>query len=217
MMLRLAADLPDRDDAREWAERELEKAVYRESEPTLFDRVARAIGDFLASLFNPQIGGATWSPVWTIVIVAILVAMIVVAFIIWGAPRGDHRAHRIPSSTVFDDDERSASDLRAAADAMMREGRWDDAVVLRFRAIARSAEERGVLMAPPGMTAQAFASAAASPFPDHRDELRAAAGTFDDVRYLRRPASAEAAERITALDRAVADTRPARTPEAAFS
>ena len=61
-MIRLVAVLPDPDEARDWAERELERAAYREAEPTLFDRVAQAIGQFFIDLFNPQLGARRGAP-----------------------------------------------------------------------------------------------------------------------------------------------------------
>ncbi|WP_110588523.1 DUF4129 domain-containing protein [Microbacterium suaedae] len=217
MITRPTAVLPDRDEAREWAERELDKAVYREAEPTLFDRVAQQIGEFFQSLFNPQLGGAAWSPVWTAIIVAVLVGAIVVAFVIWGMPRGEGRTRSRSSARLFDADERTAAELRQAASAARGREDWEEAIVLRYRAIARGLDERGILHGPPGMTARTFSRVAAEYFPPHAAELRSAADAFDDVRYLREPGSAEAAERVAALDDAVAGARPAKAPEAAFA
>ncbi|WP_156762223.1 DUF4129 domain-containing protein [Microbacterium karelineae] len=216
MIARLAA-LPDRDEAREWAERELEKQIYREAEPTLFDRVAQRIGEFFQSLFNPQIDGAGWSPVWTAIIVAVLVAGIVVAFVIWGMPRGEGRSRARASTDLFDADERSAAELRAASTAARDRGDWDEAIILRYRAIARGIDERGLLHGPPGMTARTFAVSAAGYFPAHAAGLDAAAGMFDDVRYLRRPGTAEAAASVADLDDTIASARPAKAAEAAFA
>ncbi|WP_221585395.1 DUF4129 domain-containing protein [Microbacterium sp. G2-8] len=217
MILRVLTALPDRDDAREWAEQELSDPAYREAEPTLFDRVAQAIGDVIANLFTPQIGGAEWSPLWTIVIVAIAVAAIVVAFVIWGLPRGERRHASRPSAELFDDDARSAAELRTDADAAAAREDWDAAVVLRFRAIARGIDERGVLFAPPGMTARAFSEAAREYFPPHASDLAAAASRFDDVRYLRRRATRETAQQLAGLDRALASARPAKAAQAVFT
>lgn len=216
-MIRLLDALPDPDEAREWAERELEKAAYREAEPTLFDRVAQAIGQFFIDLFNPQLGGAAWSPIWTVVIVAVIVAAIVVAFVIWGAPRGEHRTRRAASAGVFDADERTAEELRRAARAAADSGDWDGSIVLRFRAVARALDERGIIHAPPGMTAHAFVTAARDFFPNHAADLIAAGSVFDDVRYLRRPGTQAAVERIAALDESLRSARPAKVAEAAFS
>ena len=45
---------PDGDEARRWAEQELADPVYAEAEPTMFDRIARAIGDFIGGLFSAE-------------------------------------------------------------------------------------------------------------------------------------------------------------------
>lgn len=216
-MIRPGMALPDADEAREWAERELEKAEYREAEPTLFDRAARAIGQFFIDLFNPDTTGAAWSPIWTVLIVVIIVAAIVVAFVIWGAPRGDHRAPRASSAAVFDADERTADELRLAARTAAESEDWDAAIILRFRAVARALDERGIIHAPPGMTAHAFAAAAQEYFPEQAGDLTAAGRDFDDVRYLRRAGTRAAAQRLASLDSAIAASRPAKIAEAAFS
>ena len=62
---------PDADEARDWAERELADPVYDIAEPTPFDRIARAIGDFFASLFNPEVSGA-WGSTFALVAVVTL-------------------------------------------------------------------------------------------------------------------------------------------------
>ena len=62
-MLRVSARLadavppltPDGDEARRWAEDELADPAYDIAEPTPIDRIARAIGDFIASLLNPDL------------------------------------------------------------------------------------------------------------------------------------------------------------------
>ncbi|MFC3398508.1 DUF4129 domain-containing protein [Microbacterium amylolyticum] len=211
----LAALLTGSDEARERAERELQKPIYAETEPTLFDRVAQTIGDAISSLLNPQIGGAQWSTIWTVIIVGLIVAGVVVALVIWGLPRGEHR--RAPGSAdVFADDGRSARDLRQATRAAMERSDWDEVVILGFRALARGLEERGIVTAPPGTTARTLAARAATAFSDRSEDLRAAAATFDDVRYLRRAAQQDVALQVVALDESIARTRPSATAEAMF-
>lgn len=211
------AALPDPDEARERAEEELSKAVYQATEPTLFDKVAKQIGEFISDLLSPNLSGGQFSPVWAVVIVAIVLGGVVLAFVIWGRPRGEHRARTAASAAVFDDDTASASELRALADAASRAGEWDEAIVLRFRAIARGLDERGILHAPPGMTARTLADEARSFFPDAADELVRSAALFDDVRYLRRHGSADAARALEALDTRISATKPAVTARAAFA
>lgn len=211
------SNLPDADEAREWAEEELGKAVYQVTEPTLFDKVSRAIGEFIQNLLNPSLSGGAFSPIWAVIIVAIVLGGIVLAFVIWGRPRGDHRTGSGGSAAVFDDDALSAAELRTAAAAASARGDWDEAIVMRTRALARGLDERGILHAPPGMTARALAGDAGVFFPDLAEELARSAALFDDVRYLRRHGSPESARGLDELEARVAAATPAVAARAAFA
>jgi len=200
---------PGPDEAREWAERELADPVYDAAEPTLIDRIAQAIAEFLDRLFGAQVGGE-WSPLLTIVVLLVLAALVVIGILIWGRPRSAHRVDRGSSLLFGDDETRSAAELRASAEAHAAAGRWDEAVVERYRALARGLEERDVVDALPGTTAQALAARAGEFFPAQAAALHAGAGAFDDVRYLRRRGSAETYAAVAAVDDEIARTRPAR-------
>ncbi|GGH37675.1 DUF4129 domain-containing protein [Microbacterium album] len=211
-MIRAAIPLlPDGDEAREWAERELADPVYDAAQPTPLDRAARAIAEFIGDLLSPR-GDIEWSPVLAVAAVLLVAGLLVTAFLIWGRPR---LAHRTESSALLfgEAESRSAAQLRAAAEESARSGDWDGAIVARFRALARSLEERGILEAPPGTTAQGLAARAGRPFPDRAHELQAAARSFDDVRYLRRRGTAEVYSAVVAVDEAIARSVPAHAPE----
>ncbi|WP_345801918.1 DUF4129 domain-containing protein [Microbacterium sp. AZCO] len=198
---------PDGDEARRWAEEELAKPVYAQAEPTLFDRVARAVGDFFSQLFSTELTGG-WGSTFAIVAAVIVAILILAAFLVWGVPRATHRS-RIAVAELFGESEgRPAAELRAAAEAHASRGEWDAAIVLRFRALARGLAERGVVETPPGATVHGFARQAARAFPASAIDLEEAAGAFDDVRYLRRPGTAELYRRVAAVDAAVAGARP---------
>lgn len=200
---------PDGDEARRWAERELADPAYDAAQPTALDRIARAIGDFFASLFSTQLGG-DWGP-WVSIVAAVLVVLVIVAaFLIWGVPRATGRA-RATAELFGADEQRSAAELRRDAASRAAKGDWDAAIVLRFRALARGLIERGAVDTPPGATVHAFARAAARAFPAHADALEAAAAAFDDVRYLRRPGTEELYRRIAAVDDLVTAARPQLT------
>ena len=94
--------------------------------------------------------------------------------------------------------------IKTAADA----GRWDEALILRFRALARGLAERGAVSTPPGATVHAFARSAGCVFPAAADELESAASAFDDVRYLRRPGSRDDYEQLRRLDEQLMAARP---------
>lgn len=199
---------PDGDEARRWAEDELAKSVYDVAEPTPLDRIARAIGDFVASLLNPDLSGG-WGTTFALVAAIVVVIVIVAAFLVWGVPRASRRAAARPPLLFGEPEERSAADLRAAADERARASDWDAAIVLRFRALARGCLERGVVDPPPGATVHAFARAAAHAFPPFAGRLEDAATAFDDVRYLRRPGTGELYRLVASVDDAVAAARPA--------
>lgn len=198
---------PDGDEARRWAETELSDPAYDIAEPTVLDRIAQAVGDFIANLFSTELSGG-WGSLVAIIGAGIVIALIVVAFAVWGVPRSSRRA-RATSVALFGEAEvRSASELRAAAASAARREDWDEAIVLHFRALARGCVERGVVDTPPGATVHAFARAAARAFPALGGRLEAAAAAFDDVRYLRRPGTAELYRLVADTDAAVVAARP---------
>ena len=199
---------PDEDEARRWAEQELSEPVYDIAEPTPFDRLARAIADFFAWLFNPDVSGG-WGSTFAVVIAGVVVVVIVAAFLIWGMPRINRRAAPRRDALFGEAEHRSAAELRAAAAERARAGDWDAAIVLRFRAMARGCLERGVVDPPPGATVHGFARAAAGAFPALASRLETAASAFDDVRYLRRPGTAELYDLVSSVDDEVSAARPA--------
>lgn len=200
--------LPDPDQAREWAEKEFADPAYQAAEPTLIDRASRAVARFVNDLLQvPQTDG--WGPAVLVVLGVLVVAAIVVGILIWGRPRTSVRAAPAARALFDDDDTRSADELRAEAEAAAQRDAWDDAVVLRFRAVARGLAERGLVDPPPGATVRAFARAASDALPALSAGLEAAATTFDDVRYLRRPGTRERYALIVDLDDAAVRARPA--------
>lgn len=198
---------PDGDQARRWAETELSDPVYDIAEPTLLDRIAQAVGEFFDNLFSTELTGG-WGSLVAIVAAGIVIAVIAIAFAVWGVPRSNRRARAVGGMLFGEEEGRSAAELRAAAAAAARRGDWDEAVVLQFRALARGCLERGVVDTPPGATVHAFARAAARVFPQLADRLEAAATAFDDVRYLRRPGTPELHRLVAEVDAAVVAARP---------
>ena len=203
--------VPDGDEARDWAERELSDPVYRIAEPTFFDRAARAVGEFIANLFSAQAPGE-WGGPLAVVAILLVVGVVVAAFLVWGMPRSTRRGAP-PARLLFGEDEgHSADELRREAASHASREEWDAAVVLRFRALARGAAERGVVDTPPGATVHAFAREAARSFPGQGVALASAAAAFDDVRYLRRPGTRDVYALVSRADDAVAAARPATEP-----
>ncbi len=193
-----------RDPAREAARRELSKRMYHENDPSWFQRALNAFWDWIDELFNRA---STATPGGTLGLIVIIVAVLAVLGALWwrlGTPR------RLPASApaLFDDRPRSAADHRAAADAHAAQGHWNQAVQERMRAIVRALEERALLDARPGRTADEAATEAGRALPDHSGRLRAAARDFDDVTYGGRPGTEQSYRRLTELDRDLERSKP---------
>lgn len=200
-MIRPFDDLfvPDGDEARRWAEEELANPRYADAKPTWFDLVARDIGRFLADLFTSD-NGANVGPWALIIVTAIIIGALITALIIWGRPRSSRAVRRTRTDLLGESDDRSAAQLRADAERSARDGDWDTATVLRYRAIARGLLERDLIDPAPGATAQSIAREASAVFADEAGAMRRAAVSFDDVRYLRHPATEESYRELAATD-----------------
>lgn len=192
---------PTSAQAREWLEAELRKGVYRE-DPSLLERLwdwaSRALAGTTAE------GGL---PAWTIWL-AVLVGVAVVALVVARSVRAERRMTGPRRAGVLDGPVRPAAEHRAAAKAALAAGDADTAVLEGYRAIARSAVERTLLDDLPGRTAHEVSVALFPVFPPYAGSLAFAADTFDAVRYGRRPASADAARAVIALDDDVSQARP---------
>ncbi|BDI21687.1 DUF4129 domain-containing protein [Herbiconiux sp. L3-i23] len=196
---------PDGDEGRRLLSDELAKPVYQEAKPTLFDLISQAIGDWLASLFAGA-GGAPGA-VGLVILVGIVVALVVVAFLVFGRPRLERRGAG-PSALFGEHDTRDAAELTRSAEAAARAGDYTTAIAEMFRALARQLQERTLVDVTPGTTAGGFARSASIVFPDSAARLRAASAAFDDVRYLGRSGDADGFERMASLRRDLATARP---------
>lgn len=200
---------PDADEARRWLESELAKPEYHGG-PSLLERAI----DWVNGLFSdvPSLGiPGIWA---ALAIVGVLAALVVVAFVVTGPVR--RRAQSATIGTVLDaDDTRTAAELRKAADAAAAQGDWGLAVIERFRALARSLEERAILDERPGRTADEFAVDATPRFEALGADLVAAATLFDGVCYGSREARAGDDAVLRAVDQRLTATRPlaARQPQ----
>jgi hypothetical protein len=197
---------PDPPEARDWLIDELAKPVYQAAQPTLFDRIAKAIADWLASL---QFGDIQGPPALGFgVIIALVVVGLVVAFLIFGVPRLNRRS-AVAGSLFGDDDDRTAVRMREDAEEAAARGDFSAAIAEMFRAIARGLAERTIVTTTPGTTARDFARRAGLVFPDLADSLVESAAAFDDVRYLGRDGTHERYRDMASLERSLRAARPA--------
>lgn len=209
-----AADVfvPDGDEARRRAQEELAKPEYQAAKPNWFDQLAADVADWFFGLFDGDGTGAV-APLALTMITIVVVAAVVVALLVWGRPRAS-RAMRGRADLLGEKDDRSAAQLRTDAERRAREGDWDGAVVLRFRALARGLLERDLIDPAPGATAQGIAREAAPALPQLTQTLHEAATLFDAVRYLGAPASEADYRTLAAADDRVRNTAPRLTADA---
>jgi hypothetical protein len=203
--------VPDGDEARRWAEKELADPRYADAKPTWFDLFARDVLRFLGDLFSSD-GSGSVGPVALIVVCVVIVAALVTALVVWGRPRAPRTVRAPRADLLGADDDRSAAELRADAERSARAGDWDSATVLRFRALARGLLERDLIDPAPGATAQAIAREIGTVFPAEAAAVRSAALSFDDVRYLRHPSTAESYAQLAATDDRLASLRLEAVP-----
>jgi Domain of unknown function (DUF4129) len=207
LLARVPVDV-GRDQGRTAAVHELLHPIYHRDDPTLYDRLRNW---FLQQLGRLVVRAAERTPGdgWGLLLIVSVIAALV-ALALWrrGAPA---RSRPSDERALFHDDDRSAAELRAAADRAAAAGLWDLALQERFRAVIRGLEERTIVDRRPGWTAAEASSAAARQLPTLAGELAAAALAFDGVTYGARHADAAAETRVRELDRAARATTPRRS------
>jgi hypothetical protein len=196
---------PNSAEARQQLAHELAKAGYQSAKPTLIQLIEKALSDWFASIRPFGVAGVGDS--LGLVIVILLIAALAVGFLIFGVPRLNRRARSV-GSLFGDEDERDSVTLRRAAEAAAAAGDYATAIAEEFRAIARGLSERTVVVTFPGTTAHGFAERAALSFPASSAALRAAADSFDGVRYLSASGSEAEWLAVSALERALRAAKP---------
>lgn len=196
--VRLGAPLePSAPDAQELLRRELANPRYAEAQPTWFDLLSQAVIEWFLGLFDSGVSGPPG--LGLVVVLLVIAALVAVAIAVYGIPA--RRARRARGDDLFSEaDARSARELRRDAEAAAARGDWARAIADRFRAIARSLDERTIVTVHPGTTAHGFARLAGRAFPETAGELERAADTFDGVRYLGNGGSEADYRELSALD-----------------
>lgn len=196
---------PDRPEARRLLADELAKQEYQAAKPTWFDQL---LGEFNRWINSLQFGGTDSPPAFgMLVVLGVVLALLLIAFLIFGLPRINRRSS-VTGSLFGEDDARTAAQIRAAGEQAAERGDYTVAIAEMFRSIARGLAERGVLTTSPGTTAHDFATRAGTAFPPRRDELAASAVAFDDVRYLGGEGSRGQYDLVERLERALRAAKP---------
>lgn len=196
---------PDSEDARNWLSDELAKASYQEAKPGFLEQLWNAVLDWLFGLFeNFQSLDAGIGTT----LLAVGAAIVIVVAVLLVRPRLNARRSS-SQPAIFDDGvQRSAERHRGLADSAAAAGDWDTALPERFRAIVRSAEERGVIDEQPGRTAGEVAVQLEGAFDTSRDSIGWIADRFNEVHYGSQPAGDTDYRRAVVLDGLLLETRP---------
>jgi hypothetical protein len=216
MLLPVPLDVPvdpDAPEARDWLLDELSKQPYQAAQPTLIDRIAQQILQWLEDVITWLFGGSTAGmpsgvPVGLLAVLIPIVVIVLVAFLLYGLPRLNRRS-AVTGALFGEDDARDAVSIRRAAERAAAAGDYTLAIAELFRSLARGLAERTLVATFPGTTAREFARRAAIVFPSEADALVSAARDFDGVRYLDRAGTPEQWAELVALERRLRAARPA--------
>ncbi|MGH4013130.1 MAG: DUF4129 domain-containing protein [Pseudonocardiaceae bacterium] len=194
-----------REEAQRAAMQELADPRYHVDDPSLLSRGVQWVLEHLAELLA-RAGNVSPGGYQGLVALGCLAVLAVIAIRL-----AVGRVGRVTSSaaTPFEQRPRSAAQYRQAAEDYAARAAWAPAVRERLRAIVRDLEQRDLLEARPGRTADEAAVQAGAALPDCAAGLREAARIFDEVWYGARPATAQMYARLRDVDDATRQARPA--------
>ncbi len=201
-----------RQGAREAARGELAKPPYHRDDPTLAERVLRAVGRWVSELFDRAAAAGPGSRIGVVLLVVLLVLVILAVHLRVGplARRGRTPVALLGSPT------RTPEDYREAAARAARSGDYATALRDRLRAVAREVEVRGVTEPRPGRTAEELIRELTLALPGLDGRVPAAFAAFAAVWYGGRPADAADYQLSVAADEALlARLRPGRVSDPA--
>jgi hypothetical protein len=180
--------VPGREAARAAAHAELSNPRYHANDPSLLRRAVDRVGAWLSALFDHTAGAGPGGRLAAV----LLVGLLLLAAGVLRARLGPARRTATRRGALFTEARRrTAVEHHRAADAALADGDASTAVLERFRALVREAEERGLIAPRPGRTADEFAADVGGLQPHAAPALTAAAEVFDRVRYGGRVGTAE--------------------------
>ncbi len=185
---------PSGDEARSSLRRELVRPEYYDT--NLLDRILR----WIERAFQDGVESASGLhgvSTFAAIVVGLALALALAALV--------SRARRTTGTGDEDrraltDEQVTAAELRARADAAFAQERYDAAVVDGFRALAVRQVERDRIEDLPQATAHELAGLLGGAFPSHRDRIDVVADLFDSVLYGDHPATREQAGAVLVLD-----------------
>ena len=192
---------PSPEEGRGLLRRELLDPDYRR------DDVMQRLVDWLRRRVLDVLDAASQAPPLS-TFAAMAVGLVLVLALIWLATR-TRAAQRVSATrgAVLPDVSISAAQWREQAERARAEGRYSEALVDAFRALAAQQVEQGRLSESPGATAHEVAEVLRSAYPGQAAGMTEGARLFDLVLYGDRAATLEQAELLLALDAELAGVR----------
>lgn len=185
---------PSPDDARDDLRRELIEPPYNDQ-----DLLQRLL-DWVQRRIDGAIEGASSLPALTWLAVTVIAVALGAGLVLLLSRARLTARRRADDAAVLTGEHVTAAELRARAEGALKAGRYGEAVVDGFRALAVRQVERGRLDDTPGSTAREVAAALAEQHPGQRGGLDEGARLFDAVMYGDRPATREEADAVLAID-----------------
>ncbi len=185
---------PSGDEARRLLRGELAQPEYNDS--NLIERIEH----WVSRLFDDSVGAASDLPVlgtFAAILIALLLAVGIGLLVSRARRSARVRTDRAPALTG---EVVSAAELRARSEVALAEGRYDDALVDAYRALALRQVERGRIEDLPQATAHELAAGLATEFPAQRPQVERSADLFDSVLYGDHPATHDQAVEVLRLD-----------------
>ena len=195
---------PDGDQAHDLLRRELLHPEYHQ------DNLVLRLVEWLQRLLDRGLSAARDTPPLT-TFAGMLVGLLLVGALVWLVSR-TRRTGRAPhaAGAVLTEDHVSAAELRARAEDALRDGRYADALVDAFRAVALRQIERDRIDDLPGATAHEVALALAEVYAEQAGDVHRCSALFDLVLYGGRAASREQAVEVLGLDERLSQPSVAR-------
>lgn len=185
---------PSGDEGRSLLRRELARPEYNDT------NVVERILNWFGRQFEDGVGTAQDIPaVGTFLAIVVLLLIAVGIGLLASRARSTARA-RSERAPALADEVITAAELRARAEAALVAGRFDDALVDAYRALAVRQVERGRLEDLPQATAHELAAGLGAEFPAQRYLVDRSADLFDSVLYGDHPATRAQAVDVLALD-----------------
>ncbi|MCI9889646.1 DUF4129 domain-containing protein [Micrococcales bacterium 31B] len=198
---------PDAEEARRWAETELDTWEYQAAAGSLQNRVAQWI-DSVVDRFTFSLGGLDINGEHVILGLALaLIVAVALSVFVAGPARRNLRAAdraRLDEASAA----ASASDLYRLAEAAAARGDWREYCLCGFRYLYRVLLDREIVEPAEGRTAFEVATAAAGPLPNQRELLWEAAHIFSAAAYSDHPILRAQAETLEAAMQAAETARP---------